>query len=98
MVRVYCKRLANCFHRMCEPSPPAIQPHASGNITMVGVGIKLEEALGDGDGVRESQQSSPLCDWSSRLPAERGDPEKSMACSTQSPLVRMMLALYAECI
>ncbi|XP_060766304.1 transcription factor SOX-13-like isoform X2 [Neoarius graeffei] len=74
------------FVRMCEPSPPAIQPHASGNITMVGVGIKLEEALGDGDGVRESQQSSPSCDWSSRLPAERGDPEKSMACSTQSPL------------
>lgn len=83
---------------MCEPSPPVIQPHASGNVTMVGVGIKLEEALGDGDGVKESQQSLPSCDWSSRPPAERGDPEKSTARSTQSPLVRMMLTVRVECI
>lgn len=65
-----------------------IQPHASGNVTMVGIGIKLEEASGDGGGVRESQRSSPLCDWSSRLPAERCDPEKMTTRSTQSPLVR----------
>ncbi|KAK3512825.1 hypothetical protein QTP70_026489, partial [Hemibagrus guttatus] len=70
------------FLRMCERSPPAIQPHASGNVTMVGIGIKLEEASGGGGGVRESQRSSPSCDWSSRPP---GDPEKSR--STRSPLV-----------
>ncbi|XP_053508965.1 transcription factor SOX-13-like isoform X5 [Ictalurus furcatus] len=68
---------------MCEPSPPAIQPHASGNVTMVGIGIKLEEAPGEGGGVRES---SPSCQRSLRLIAERGDPEKLSIRSTQSPL------------
>ncbi|XP_053508960.1 transcription factor SOX-13-like isoform X1 [Ictalurus furcatus] len=71
------------FLRMCEPSPPAIQPHASGNVTMVGIGIKLEEAPGEGGGVRES---SPSCQRSLRLIAERGDPEKLSIRSTQSPL------------
>lgn len=75
---------------MCERSPPAIQPHASGNVTMVGIGIKLEEASGDGGGVRELQRSSPSCDWSSQPP---GDPEKLTSRSTRSPLVRMMLVL-----
>ncbi|XP_053508964.1 transcription factor SOX-13-like isoform X4 [Ictalurus furcatus] len=70
-------------NRMCEPSPPAIQPHASGNVTMVGIGIKLEEAPGEGGGVRES---SPSCQRSLRLIAERGDPEKLSIRSTQSPL------------
>ncbi|KAF5906142.1 transcription factor SOX-13 isoform X5, partial [Clarias magur] len=72
---------------MCEPSPPVIQPHDSGNVTMVGIGIKLEEAPGDGGGVRESQQPSPSCDWSSRMSAERSDPEKSTIRSAQSPVV-----------
>ncbi|XP_058229026.1 transcription factor SOX-13-like isoform X3 [Hemibagrus wyckioides] len=71
------------FLRMCERSPPAIQPHASGNVTMVGIGIKLEEASGDGGGVRESQRSSPSCDWSLQPP---GDPEKLASRSTRSPL------------
>lgn len=79
---------------MCEPSPPAIQPHASGNVTMVGIGIKLEEAPGDGGGVRES---SPSCQRSLRLIAERGDPEKLSIRSTQSPLVRMMLMVQCVC-
>ncbi|KAM9443850.1 transcription factor SOX-13 isoform 2-T2 [Clarias gariepinus] len=75
------------FLRMSEPSPPVIQPHDSGNVTMVGIGIKLEEAPGDGGGVRESQQSPPSSDWSSRMSAERGDPEKSTIRSAQSPMV-----------
>lgn len=82
---------------MCEPSPPVIQPHASGNVTMVGIGIKLEEASGDGGGVRELQQSLPSCDWSSRLPAERGEPEKLSTRSAQSPLVRMTLMVPCFC-
>lgn len=81
---------------MCEPSRPAIQPHASGNVTMVGIGIKLEEASGDICSVREPQRSSPSCDWSSRLPGERGDPEKLTARGTQSPLVSMMLMVLSE--
>ncbi|KAI5093311.1 transcription factor SOX-5 isoform X4 [Silurus meridionalis] len=72
------------FHlSMCEPSPPVKQTHASGNVTMVGIGIKLEEVSGDGGGAKKS---SPLCDWPSRLPAERVDTDKSSARSAQSPL------------
>lgn len=79
---------------MCERSPPAIQPHASGNVNMVGIGIKLEEAPGEECGVRELQQSSPLCKWSPRISS---DPEKSTARITQSPMVRMMLVLRWVC-
>lgn len=79
---------------MCERSPPAIQPHASGNVTMVGIGIKLEEVPVDGGGVRESQQSSPSCDWPSR---PLSNPEKLMSRSTQSPMVSMMLMLQCVC-
>ncbi|KAI5622978.1 transcription factor SOX-5 isoform X4 [Silurus asotus] len=71
------------LNRMCEPSPPVKQTHASGNVTMVGIGIKLEEVSGDGGGAKKS---SPLCDWPSRLPAERVDTDKSSARSAQSPL------------
>ncbi|XP_036415665.1 transcription factor SOX-13-like isoform X3 [Colossoma macropomum] len=76
-------------NRMCEPSPPALHPHANGNVTMVGVGVKLEEEeSGDGGGVREreSRQSSPSCDWSARQLAEQGDGEKMTPLSSQSPL------------
>uniref|UniRef100_A0A671L292 Transcription factor SOX-13-like n=2 Tax=Sinocyclocheilus anshuiensis TaxID=1608454 RepID=A0A671L292_9TELE len=46
---------------MCEPSPPALHPHAKGNVTMVGVGIKLEDDESGGRVInRESQQSSPV--------------------------------------
>ncbi|XP_056590627.1 transcription factor SOX-13-like isoform X2 [Triplophysa dalaica] len=77
------------FWRMCEPSPPALPPHAKGHVTMVGVGIKLENDESGGRGVnRESQQSPLASDWSSRLPAEREDPEKSGPPNCQSPLVR----------
>ncbi|XP_051531709.1 transcription factor SOX-13-like isoform X2 [Myxocyprinus asiaticus] len=76
--------------RMCEPSPPALYPHAKGNVTMVGVGIKLEDDELGGRAInRESQQSSPVCDWSARLPSERDAPEKSAPLpNSQSPLVR----------
>ncbi|XP_027010646.1 transcription factor SOX-13 isoform X2 [Tachysurus fulvidraco] len=73
------------FLRMCERSPPAIQPHASGNGTMVGVGIKLEEVPVDGGGVRDSPQSSPSCNWPSR---PLSNPEKLTSRSTRSPLAR----------
>lgn len=74
---------------MCEPSPPALPPHAKGHVTMVGVGIKLEDDESGGRGVnRESQQSPLACDWSARPPAEREDPEKSGPPKCQSPLVR----------
>ncbi|XP_073667967.1 transcription factor SOX-13 isoform X2 [Paramisgurnus dabryanus] len=78
------------FLRMCEPSPPAVPPHAKGHVTMVGVGIKLEDDEFSGRGVnRESLQSSPACDWSVRGSAERDDPEKSGPPNCQSPLERV---------
>lgn len=73
---------------MCEPSPPALPPHAKGHVTMVGVSIKLEDGELGGRGVNRECQKSPLaCDWSTRLPAEREDPEKSGPPNCQSPLV-----------
>ncbi|XP_051967823.1 transcription factor SOX-13-like isoform X2 [Xyrauchen texanus] len=81
-------RTGQMLLRMCEPSPPALYPYAKGNVTMVGVGIKLEDDELGGRAInRESQQSSPICDWSARLSSERDDPEKS-APNSQSPLVR----------
>ncbi|XP_066527902.1 transcription factor SOX-13-like isoform X3 [Hoplias malabaricus] len=76
-------------NRMCDPSPPALHPHANGNVTMVGVGVKLEEEeSGDCGGVREheSQQASPSCDWSARQLTERVDGEKMTPLSSHSPL------------
>ncbi|XP_022538039.2 transcription factor Sox-5 isoform X5 [Astyanax mexicanus] len=74
---------------MCERSPPALHPHANGNVTMVGVGVKLEEEeSGEGGGVREreSRQSSPSSAWSVRQPIERGDDEKPTSLISRSPL------------
>ncbi|KAI2659028.1 Transcription factor SOX-13 [Labeo rohita] len=74
---------------MCEPSPPALHPHAKGNVTMVGVGIKLEDDESGGRVVsRESQQSSPISEWSVRHPSDRDDSEKSAPPNAQSPLER----------
>ncbi|XP_067287756.1 transcription factor SOX-13-like isoform X2 [Pseudorasbora parva] len=69
---------------MCEPSPPALHPHAKSNVTMVGVGIKLEDDELGGRVV--NRESSPICDWSVRLPSDRDDSEKSAPPNAQSSL------------
>ncbi|KAK1799984.1 hypothetical protein P4O66_006127, partial [Electrophorus voltai] len=77
---------------MCEPSPPVLHPQASDNVTMVGVGVKLEEEeSGDGGRARdcESLQTSPSGDWSAQPPAERRDLEKSTALNSQSSSVKL---------
>ncbi|XP_042622698.1 transcription factor SOX-13-like isoform X1 [Cyprinus carpio] len=72
---------------MCEPSPPALHPQAKGNVTMVGVGIKLEDDESGGRVInRESQHSSPVTDWSVRQLSDRDDSEKSAPPNAQSPL------------
>ncbi|XP_051768123.1 transcription factor SOX-13-like isoform X2 [Ctenopharyngodon idella] len=70
--------------RMCEPSPPALHPHAKSNVTMVGVGIKLEDDELGGRVV--NRESSPVCDWSVRLPSDRDDSEKSAQHNIHSSL------------
>ncbi|XP_067243241.1 transcription factor SOX-13-like isoform X3 [Chanodichthys erythropterus] len=70
--------------RMCEPSPPALHPHAKSNVTMVGVGIKLEDDELGGRVV--NRESSPVCDWSVRLPSDRDDSEKSASHNIHSSL------------
>nr|QHA34297.1 SRY-box 13 [Megalobrama amblycephala] len=69
---------------MCEPSPPALHPHAKSNVTMVGVGIKLEDDELGGRVV--NRESSPVCDWSVRLPSDRDDSEKSASHNIHSSL------------
>ncbi len=57
-------------------------------MTMLGVGIKLEDDESGGRVVhRESQQSSPVSDWSVRHLSDRDDSEKSAHPNAQSPLV-----------
>ncbi|XP_076862763.1 transcription factor SOX-13 isoform X2 [Brachyhypopomus gauderio] len=74
-------------NRMCEPSPPVPQPHASDNVTMVSVGVKLEEEESwDGGGVREreSLQPSPPGEWSARPSSDRRDGETLLALNSQT--------------
>ncbi|KAM4588480.1 transcription factor SOX-13 isoform 2-T2 [Odontesthes bonariensis] len=61
-------------NRMVEPSPPALHLHSSGDVSMVDVGVKVEqEECGRGGGVdrnSEPPKSSPLHDWSGNQPLE----------------------------
>ncbi|XP_077060077.1 transcription factor SOX-13 isoform X3 [Siphateles boraxobius] len=65
--------------RMCEPSPPALHPHAKSNVTMVGVGIKLEDDELGGRVV--NRESSPICDWS----VEKSAPPNAQSSLESSP-------------
>ncbi|KAJ8360538.1 hypothetical protein SKAU_G00170630 [Synaphobranchus kaupii] len=69
---------------MCQPAPPALLLQANGSVTMVGVGVKLEEEDGPGDGGREPQRVSP-CDWSMQPPNEKAEVHMGTPPSTHSP-------------
>ena len=60
---------------MVEPSPPALHLHANGDVSMVGIGVKLEEEesgeVGGAITRTEPQKSSPVSDWSGHLPVAR---------------------------
>ncbi|KAG1950053.1 transcription factor SOX-6 [Pimephales promelas] len=71
--------------RMCEPSPPALHPHAKSNVTMVGVGIKLEDNESGGRVV--NRESSPICDWS----VEKSAPPNAQSSLENSPLSKELL-------
>ncbi|XP_042263471.1 transcription factor SOX-13-like isoform X1 [Thunnus maccoyii] len=59
---------------MVEPSPPALHLHSSGDVSMVGVGVKVEqEESSRGSGVitnAEPPKTSPSRDWSGNQPLE----------------------------
>ncbi|XP_020346124.1 transcription factor SOX-13 isoform X2 [Oncorhynchus kisutch] len=73
--------------RMVEPSPPALHLHASGDVSMVGVSVKLEESGGEGGGAhtRAEQLSSPACDWSGHQPMERQESRQLTPPLSRSP-------------
>ncbi|CDQ76284.1 unnamed protein product [Oncorhynchus mykiss] len=72
---------------MVEPSPPALHLHASGDVSMVGVSVKLEESGGEGGGAhtRAEQLSSPACDWSGHQPMERPESRQLTPPLSRSP-------------
>ncbi|XP_035242582.1 transcription factor SOX-13-like isoform X2 [Anguilla anguilla] len=68
---------------MCQPAPPSLHLQANGSVTMVGVGVKLEEEEGHGDGGLEPQRVSP-CDWSMQPPNEKAERRMGTPTSTHS--------------
>ncbi|XP_061075518.1 transcription factor SOX-13-like isoform X2 [Conger conger] len=72
---------------MCQPAPPALRLQTNGSVTMVGVGVKLEEEEGPGDAgdlSLEPQRVSP-CDWSMQPPNEKAEVRIGTPPSTHSP-------------
>uniref|UniRef100_A0A3Q3NMG6 SRY-box transcription factor 13 n=2 Tax=Mastacembelus armatus TaxID=205130 RepID=A0A3Q3NMG6_9TELE len=60
--------------RMVEPSPPAVHLLSSGDVSMAGVGVKVEKEEPSGGGrvttSTEPPKTSPLSDWSGNQPLE----------------------------
>ncbi|XP_028970042.2 transcription factor SOX-13 isoform X2 [Esox lucius] len=75
--------------RMVEPSPPALHLHANGDVSMVGVGVKLEEedsgAERGGTHTKAELRSSPACDWSGYEPIERSESRQLTPPLSRSP-------------
>ncbi|KAK6319156.1 hypothetical protein J4Q44_G00103670 [Coregonus suidteri] len=75
--------------RMVEQSPPALHLHANGDVSMVGVGVKLEEEESGGEGggahAKAELLSSPACDWSGHQPGERLESRQLTPPLSRSP-------------
>ncbi|KAJ8259518.1 hypothetical protein GJAV_G00170240 [Gymnothorax javanicus] len=72
---------------MCQPAPLALHLQTNGSVSMVGVGVKLEEEEGPGDGGEmglEPQRVSP-CDWSTQPSNEKSEARMGTPRSTHSP-------------
>lgn len=59
---------------MVEPSPPALHLLSGGDVSMAGVGVKVEQEESSGGGRvianAEPAKTSPLHDWSGNQPVE----------------------------
>ncbi|XP_040014932.1 transcription factor SOX-13-like isoform X3 [Xiphias gladius] len=77
--------------RMVEPNPPALHVLSSGDVSMAGVGVKVEqEESNEGGGVitnAEPPKTSPSRDWSGNQPLEARQltPPLSRSPSDSSP-------------
>ncbi|KAI1890663.1 hypothetical protein AGOR_G00155970 [Albula goreensis] len=72
---------------MCEPVPPSLNLQANGDVTMVGVDVKLEEeeGPGDGGGSKSSETRFSPCDWSTQPPTERTEVHMGTPPSARTP-------------
>uniref|UniRef100_UPI0037E7923D transcription factor SOX-13 n=1 Tax=Semicossyphus pulcher TaxID=241346 RepID=UPI0037E7923D len=70
---------------MVEPSPPALHLLSGGDVSMTGVGVKVEqEECGGAGGVisnAEPPKTSPLRDWSANHPLEARQLTPPLSCS-----------------
>ncbi|XP_071397800.1 transcription factor SOX-13 isoform X1 [Centroberyx affinis] len=67
---------------MVEPSPPALHLHASGDVSMAGVGVKVEQEECGGVIISaEPPKTSPSHDWSGNQPVEARQLTPPLSCS-----------------
>lgn len=70
---------------MVEPSPPAVHQLSGGDVSMAGVGVKIEqEESGEGGGLMtnaEPLKTSPTRDWSGSHPLEARQLTPPLSCS-----------------
>ncbi|XP_058860499.1 transcription factor SOX-13-like isoform X1 [Acipenser ruthenus] len=71
---------------MCDLSPASLCRRGNGDVTMVGLGVKLEEEEAEVGRApsRDTQQTSP-CDWSLQPPSRGGTPRNAHTPSDSSP-------------
>lgn len=76
---------------MVEPSPPALHLLSGGDVSMAGVGVKVEQEESSGGGglitTAEPPKMSPSRDWSGNHPLEVRQLTPPLSCS---PSVRIL--------
>lgn len=81
----YFYKLCLSFNRMVEPSPPAVHQLSGGDVSMAGVGVKIEqEESREGGGLMtntEPLKTSPTRDWSGNHPLEARQLTPPLSCS-----------------
>ncbi|KAG8007400.1 Protein Wnt-4a, partial [Nibea albiflora] len=69
--------------RMVEPSPPALHLLSAGDVSMAGVGVKIEQEESSGGVITnvEPSKTSPSRDWSGNHPLEARQLTPPLSCS-----------------
>ncbi|XP_041639640.1 transcription factor SOX-13-like isoform X2 [Cheilinus undulatus] len=70
---------------MVEPSPPALHLLSGGDVSMAGIGVKVEQEESGGAAGHitnvEPPKASPACDWSANNPLEARQLTPPLSCS-----------------